>query len=405
VPDVLEQQGLTFANKLAISKGRFDVKEAFGELDLPLLKDRPFAHVLDLSGAVRFADYSSTGSATTWKVDAAWAPVRDIRFRGTISQAVRAPNIGELFGAAGQTFTFFDDPCITSNLGLGKASRPANCQAILAQAGLTPEQIAGFEDPRTVNIAGITRGNAQLKPEKARTWTAGIVLQPSFVRGLQISIDWYDIKLRQAINTVDAQQLAELCVDQASIDNPFCALVKREAGTGLIIDYTVQPENVADFRTAGLEVNLNYGFSVRKLGDFHLQLVGNYLNKLTFVDSPGAAPRSTLGDTYQPQYQAFASADYVSGPIAFTYSVSWWDKTRRYAADRLAGNPNYVDPRYAWYKARWVHNVSATVTVNKKVEFYGGVNNLFNQQPDLGSSTYPTETSGTSFYAGIRSRF
>lgn len=405
VPDVLEQKGLTFANKLAISRGRFDVKEVFGELDLPLLKDRPFAHVLDLSGAVRIADYSSTGTATTWKVDAAWAPVRDIRFRGTISQAVRAPNIGELYGAASQTFTFFDDPCITTNLGLGKPSRAANCQALLAQAGLTPAQIAGFEDTRSVNIAGISKGNGQLKPEKARTWTAGVVLQPGFARGLQISIDWYDIKLRQAINTVDAQQLAELCVDQASIDNPFCALIKREAGTGLIIDYTVQPENVADFRTSGLEVNLNYGFSVRKLGEFHLQLVGNYLNKLTFVDSPGAAPRSTLGETYQPQYQAFVSADYQSGPFTFNYSLSWWDKTLRYSADKLAGNPNYVDPKYAWYKERWVQNISATFAVNKTQQFYGGISNLFNQQPDIGSTTYPTETSGTSFYAGFRAKF
>ncbi len=405
VPDELEQQGLTFSNKLGISQGKFDVKEVFGELDLPLLKDKPLAYVLDISGAVRYADYSSTGGATTWKVDAAWAPVRDIRFRGTLSQAVRAPNIGELYGAAGQTFTFFDDPCLPSNLGLGKSTRPANCQAVLTAAGLTPPQIAGFEDTRTVNVPGISSGNANLQPEKARTWTAGVVLQPSFIRGLAIAIDWYDIKLKQAINTVDAQKLAELCVDQATIDNPFCAAIKRQPGTGLIVDYTVSPQNVAAFRTSGLELNINYNFSIEKLGEFQLKLVGNYLNKLTFVDSPGAEPRSTLGETYQPQYQAFVSASYQRGAFGFNYSLSWWDKTLRYSADRLAGNPNYVDPKYAWYKQRWVHNISANLTVNKKMEFYGGVNNLFNQQPDLGSTTYPTETSGTSFYAGFRAKF
>ena len=404
VPDVLEQQGLTFSNQLGISGGKFDVKEAFGELDLPLLKDMPFAHALSVSGALRFADYSSIGKATTWKIDGAWAPIPDIRFRGTISQAVRAPNIGELFGAASQTFTFFDDPCIVSNRGLGKSTRPANCAAILAQAGLSPADIANFEDARAVNIPGTTSGNAGLGPEKAKTWTAGVVLQPSFLRGLQLSIDWYDIKLRQAINTVDAQQLAELCVDQATINNPFCASLVREAGTGLIIDYTVQPQNVADFRTSGLDVNLNYSFRLNKIGDFHLQVVGNYLNTLTFIDSPGAPPRSERGETYQPKYQVFMNADYSSGPLLLNYSVSWWDKTLRYSADRLAGNATYVDPKYAYYKERWVHNVSATFSINPKIQFYGGVNNLFNQQPDLGSTTYPTEASGTSFYAGFRAK-
>ncbi len=404
VPDVLEQRGLTFSNKLGISRGRFTVKEVFGELDLPLLKDVPLAHVLDVSGAVRYADYSSIGGATTWKIDATWAPVRDIRFRGTLSQAVRAPNIGELFGASSQTFTFFDDPCLPSNQSLGKSTRPANCLAVLTAAGLTPAQIAAFEDTRSVNISGTTGGNPALQPEKARSWTAGVVLQPSFVRGLAIAVDWYDIRLKQAINTVDAQRLAELCVDQATLDNPFCGAIVREPGTGLIVDYTVQPQNVAEFRTAGLEVNLNYAFSLRKIGDFNLKLVGNYLNKLTFVDSPGAAPRSTLGETFQPKYQAFANLSYQTGPFGFNYSISWWDKTLRYSADRLAGNPTYVDPRYARYKQRWVHNTSASFAVSKRGEFFAGINNLFNQQPDLGSNTYPTETGGTSFYAGFRAK-
>ncbi|MFM9934956.1 MAG: TonB-dependent receptor domain-containing protein, partial [Novosphingobium sp.] len=405
VPDVLEQQGYTFSNKLGITRGNFDVKEVFGELDLPLVKDVPFIHVLDLSGAVRYADYSSTGKATTWKIDAAWAPIADIRFRGTISQAVRAPNIGELYGAAGQTYTFFDDPCLPSNRGLGKTTRPANCNAILAQAGLTPAQIAGFEDTRSVNIAGTSSGNSALSPEKAKTWTAGVVLQPRFIPRLQLSIDWYDIKLKQAINTVDAQKLAELCVDQATINNPFCASLVREAGTGLIVDYTVKPQNVAQFHTAGLDVNLNYTFKIEKVGNFGVKFIGSYLNALSFVDSPGAPPRSELGDTYEPRYQAFVSADYATGPVALNYSVSWFGKTRRYSADRLAGNPNYVDPKYAWYKQRWVHSASASFTVNPKFEFYGGINNLFDQKPDLGSTTYPTEASGRSFYAGARARF
>ena len=262
-PDVLEQKGLTFSNQLAPSHGSFSVKEAFGELDLPLLRNKPFADVLDLSGAVRVANYSTSGTGTTWKLDATWGPVKDIHFRGTLSRSVRAPNIGELYGAKSQTFAFFNDPCLPVNLNLGKASRPANCTAILTQSGLTPAQIATFQDTRTVNISGIQSGNANLTPEIANTWTAGVVIQPRFVKGLQVSFDWYDIKLKQAINTVTPQQLADLCVDQLTISNVFCSSITRQQGTGLINDFSVQPQNVAGFQTAGLDINLDYRLALK----------------------------------------------------------------------------------------------------------------------------------------------
>lgn len=404
-PDVLEQQGLTFSNKLLPSRGSFDVKEVFGEIDIPLLKDRPFFHTLDLSGALRYSDYSSIGNTTTWKADLTWAPVRDVRFRGTLSKAVRAPNIGELYSSASQTYAFFDDPCIVANRGLGKASRAANCQAILSQAGLTQAQIDNYEDPRTVNIAGISSGNAALRPEEARTWTAGVVLQPRMLRGFQVSVDWYNIKLKNAINTVTPQQLAELCVDQASINNPFCSTITRQQGTGLITGFSVFPQNVADFRTAGLDVNLNYSFSLPKVGDFNIRVIGNYLDKLTFIGTPGAEPTDDRGQPYMPKYQAFTSVTYSSGPFSFNYSLSWWDKTERYSKDRLRGNPNYVAPQYAYFKERWIHNIYASMDVNKSFQFFGGVNNLFNQKPDLGSISNPTDYTGTTFFAGARAKF
>ena len=404
-PDALEQQGLTFSNKLLPTRGSYDVKEVFGELDVPLLKDRPFFQTLDVSGALRYSDYSSIGHTTTWKGDLTWAPIRDIRFRGTISKAVRAPNIGELYSASSQTFAFFDDPCIIANRSLGKASRAANCQAILSQAGLTAAQIATYDDPRNFNISGTSGGNPKLAPEEGRTWTAGVVLQPSFLRGFQLSLDWYNINLKNAINTVDPQQLAELCVDQATINNQFCAAIQRQQGTGLISGFSVSPQNVANFRTAGLDANLNYTFAIEKIGRFNLHVVASYLDKLTFVGTPGAEATDNLGQIYQPKYQVFTNLNYSTGKFSFAYSLSWWDKTYRYAKDRLAGNPNYVAPEYAFYKERWVHNIYASVDVNQRFQLYGGVSNLFNQKPDLGSILYPTDWTGQSGFVGARVKF
>lgn len=400
-PDPLEQEGLTFSNQLLPAYGKYDVKEVYGEIDLPLVKDKPFAEILDISGAVRFSDYSTIGTTTAWKVDATWAPIHDIRFRGTISTAVRAPNIGELFGAASQTYAFFDDPCSAANRTLGKAPREANCTTLLQQAGLSADQIANFAGNGNVSIPGIQSGNSGLAPEKAKTWTAGIVLQPSFLRGFQASLDWYSITINQAINTVDGQQLAELCVDQPSLDNPFCAAISRASGTGYIDGFTVSPQNVANFKTSGLDLNLTYNLNAGNVGTFVFRLIGSYLNKLTYVGTPGAEATDDLGQAYSPRWQAFGSVNYIKGAFTLAYNVSWFDKTMRFAKDRYQ-SASYVAPEYAWYKERWVHNVQASFAMSKTFEFYGGVTNVFDQKPDLGSILYPTEYIGRSFYAGAR---
>ncbi|WP_353226991.1 TonB-dependent receptor [Novosphingobium sp.] len=407
VPDQLEVKGLTFSNVLNPSHGSYSVKEAFGELDLPLIHNKPFFEVLDFSAAARVSDYTSTGTSTTWKFDGTWAPIRDIKFRGTLSRSVRSPNISELYGAKSQTFFFFDDPCIVSNRTLGKPPRAANCQALLAQSGLTPAQIAKFDDTRSVNIAGTQGGNGALRPEVANTWTAGVVLQPSFTPGLSVSFDWYNIKIKQAINTVDPQQLADLCVDQQTIDNPFCKAIIRAPGTGLISDYALQPQNVASFQTAGLDINLDYHVSVKKFGTVFAKIVGNYLNKLTTVGTPGAAPTDELAQYKytSPKYQFYTNVGFNTGNFTFDYSWSWFDKTQRYTPDKLAGNPNYVAPQYVWVKARSVHNIYASVDVEKNFTFYGGVTNILNQKPDLGFNSYPTEAIGQSFFIGAKVKY
>jgi len=401
-PDPIAAQGLTFTNALASTVGSYDVKEAFAELNAPLLKDRPFFQRLEFGAAIRFSDYSTTGSTTTWKLDATWAPIKDIRFRGTYSNATRAPNINELFGGGSQTFEFFDDPCNPTNINAGKSTRPANCQAVLAAAGLTPAQIASYEDTRTVNVPGIASGNPNLSPEKARTWTAGAVFQPKFLRGFNLAVDWYDIKLKNAINQVTAQELAELCVDQANISNVFCQSITRQQGTGLINGFTVAPQNVADFRTAGLDVNMSYRVETAKFGTFNWSVKGNYLHRLEFIGTPGAPVTNSLQTAYAPKFQANSDLTWSLGPWTLNYGVSWFDKTRRYTAEQVASTPNFVDPRYVFYKDRWVHDLYLSVDVDKRFQFYGGVNNMFDTKPSLGSIGYPVDAVGRFMFVGAR---
>jgi len=405
IPDPVSQQGLTFANLTPIARGHFTVKEAFGEVDAPLLKNLPFAHLLTIGGAVRFSDYSTIGHTTTWRLNGQYAPIRDITFRGTYAQSVRAPNIGELFAPNGQDFEFISDPCSTANINLGKPSRPANCRALLTSLGADPST---FTDLNSANISGLLGGNPSLKAETARTWTAGAVIAPRFVRGLTISADWYDIKLKDAISTVAPQQLADLCVDQPDLNNQFCAAITRNNGgnqPGRIVGFTRIPQNVANYATRGLDLDVAYALRPRwDYGSFDLHLVGNYLDKLTLIGTPGADPTNYRGtyDGSAPKYQANFDATWNYKKLKLGYDLSWFSHVLRYSHDAVDADPNLTAPEYKYIKAHWQHDIYASYDVNEKFEMYGGVKNLTQPKPDPSLIYYPNEPLGRFLYVGAR---
>lgn len=407
VPDQLLQQGALADFSLQLpEQGEFDVKEAFAELQVPLLRDMPLAHELSFGAAIRLSDYSTVGKTTTWKVDGTYAPIRDVTFRGTYSEAVRAPNITELFAPRNGGFSFISDPCDPVFVTEGTQFRAENCRAALTAAGLSPAQIAVFNpenDPTaTVSLPGFSGGNRNLREETARTWTAGVVVRPSFIPGLVASFDWWDIKLSNAVNTPSAQDLAELCVDQPSLDNVFCQSITRSGTTGYISSYFVQPVNVANFRTAGADFKLNYSFRTEKLGSFSIGLVGGYLDRLEFIPTPGAQVDIDREEAYSPKWNATGDITWKMDGVTVNYGISWFSKTRRYELETLAANPDLVDPQYLYFKERWQHDVQIGFDVADKFRFYVGGNNIWNQKPDIASSNYPISFVGRYLYAGAK---
>lgn len=389
------------------SAGKFDVKEAFGELNAPLLKDVPFANILSVGAAGRFSDYSTIGSTRAYQFNAIWAPISSISFRGSYGRSVRAPNIGELFQPATGTSNFFNDPCYVANRSQGTSFRDANCRALIAAAGGNQATFTAANNPNaTIFIPGTQSGNAGLRPEVARTWTAGVVLRPAFIPGLSISADWYDIRLRDAINTPDANTVATLCVDQPSLDNAFCQSVTRQRGTGFINGFTVQPQNVAAFRTAGLEVNATYRFSIGAAGDVDLRFVGGYLDKLEQIATPGAAIENNVDQVFRPQWNFNLSPTWTVGALTLNYNLRWQDGVRRFGRIQTDGNASYVDPQYFRYKELWQHDIQAQIAAGERFDFYLGVNNIGDQKPDIGFSTnVPISPIGRYYYSGVRVRF
>lgn len=404
VPALEDQLGQTFGNDLLPTEGDFDVKEAFAELRLPIFENRPGFEQLELSAAARISDYSTVGQTFTYNVGGIWAPVRDLRFRGTYARTVRAPNIGELFSPQSQTFEFIDDPCDINNVNNGTEFRQANCAAILTGLGFDPTT---FQDPNSSSVPGLQRGNVNLSEETADSWTVGAVIQPRFIPGLAITIDYYNITIEDAINTAAAEEVIELCVDQPSLDNVFCDSVGRNPNTGGINFFAVQPENVANFRTSGIDFEINYRFNpasigIEDFGMFNFRLLGNYLDELTFIATPGADVDDDRGEAFAPEYQATLDITWMKGPWTINYGFNYFSETLRFSNADIAGDPDIASPENITFDERRTHDFQlAYDIVPDRFRIYAGVNNFTNQLPDF-ATAYPVNPIGRFFYLGVR---
>ncbi|MCW4460176.1 TonB-dependent receptor [Sphingomonas sp. BT-65] len=409
-PSEWTEAGLLLDSSQAFpDSGKFDVKEVFGEIDLPILRDLPFAHILSIGGAVRFSDYSTIGNTTTWSINGVYSPIRDITFRGTLGQAVRAPNLGELFNAPSGTYQFIPDPCGIDRITDGTATRQANCTAILSGLGIDPTTFDPAGDaisPENTSLLGRAGGNRELQEESARTWTAGVVLRPRFIPGLQLAVDWYDISIRQAINTPSAQELAELCVDQPTIDNVYCANLSRDPTTGYISNFLVQPANVASFDTEGLDVVLNYRVTPGSFGTFNLRMAANYLHKLEFIPTPGAEVDDDRLESAvrAPEFSGTADLTWIYDNISLNYGINYFSKTLRYSREQVEADPDITSAEYMYIKPRWEHELQLSVNVNDNFTFYAGANNLFDSKPDVGMTNYPVSSVGRYLYAGFKAK-
>jgi iron complex outermembrane recepter protein len=406
VPSAEDRAGLTFGNIIEPTKGDFDVKEVFAEIDVPLLADLPYVQSLSVDAAIRLSDYSTIGNATTWKLGAVWQPIDDITLRATTAEATRAPNIGELFSPSAQTFAFVSDPCSQANLPNGTEFRAGNCAAILGALGVADP--GSFIDPNSASIAGSVIGNPDLTEEVADTTTIGVILRPRFIDNLTVTVDWYDIKLDDAVRTATPLEAASLCVDLPSTDNEFCDLFVRQQGTGAIVDFNQQPVNVAQFATRGVDFTASYLFVpaewgvTRDLGQFNARLIGNKLTKLTFVNLPGADPDSDKGEENAPEWQLAFDLTWMRGPVVANYGLTYFDETQRFTKLTRTNNPNIAEPRYLDYKRHLVHNLHAGYDFRDNISVFGGVNNLTNEKPDIGETFYPVSAVGRYFYFGVQ---
>jgi outer membrane receptor protein involved in Fe transport len=411
IGDVSDNQTLLFdaASRQFNAGGQFDVVEVFGEVMLPILADTPFFHELTIGAAGRYADYSTIGGAFTWNVNGVWAPIEDIRFRGTYAQAIRAPNIAELFDPQqGATFRP-NDPCSQSNIDRLIASNDPAAQNRLnnCRADGIP---AGYEDPLTARFSGTSGGNANLQEETATTFSVGAVVQPRFIPGLTVSADYYSIEIEDAIQAVTSQDIVDTCYDLATFPNDFCGLFTRNRTAGsptfLGLNFLQQTQiNFAKLETRGIDFQVNYGFDLGE-NNFNLQVGGNWTERLnrffdpvdTTLVNPG------LRELGAPEWAGFGSVTWNRGAFTLNYGVQYIGSTAAASVIQIERIDDEFGPA-GFAPEYWLHNVAFNLDATDQITLYGGINNLTNEEPYLSSSAYPVSGIGRTLFLGVTARF
>ncbi len=283
---------------LTVDEG-FHSNEFFGEVIAPIVTDRPFFYNLTLEAGIRYADYSTTGGNTTWKVGGSWAPVRDIKFRAAYTRAVRAPNIGELYTPRLTGLNnLAAEPCQGN---VTNATTRTLCIAQLAAAGLTAGSLGNVPAPIAGQVNQTTEGNPNLQPEQATTITVGAVFQPSFIPGLTATLDWYRIRVTDAITEPTVGDILNGCFGQSNPNDPRCLSIRRNPLTGGLSGSTATTEgiirissNQGRLETEGYDLTLAYD---RQFGDVRLGIAtqGNYTTKSRFQSNPSSFNRECAG--------------------------------------------------------------------------------------------------------------
>jgi outer membrane receptor protein involved in Fe transport len=419
--DPLIENGETFYNSIpTFTSPAFEVKEAFAEIRLPVLKDLPFAHELTISAAGRVSNYSgATGTTWAYNVGGEYAPTQDIRFRANYARSVRAPNVGESFAAQGQNFATVVDPCSARNLGAGTTFRGPNCTAAGRPAAYD------FVYIQSLNI--VSGGNPNLTEETSDSYTYGGVLTPRFVPGLSLSVDYYNIKVKNVISSLTAQQILNNCYDSPTLANPFCGFFRRNAaaGTGPAGEIPFQvlegsllasAANFASLHVRGIDVDLSYQHKL-SFGKFSTHFIYTHaLQNDQFADPARPTfPNQILGELGDPKDTFNWNVNLSVGIFDLGYQMRYiGPQVVNFAEDLYSvgglppQNADYSSPTQ--YPEVTYHNVRFAINPTPRFNLYFGIDNVTNKRVPLGGTgvgagTGIYEAKGRSFYAGVTAKF
>ena len=392
--------------------GEYDVMDAFLEVRLPIFMDREFAYEFTVDGAVRVADYSTLGQATTWKVGFSYSPVEELNIRGTYSEAVRAPNISELFDPQLPiTVNLNLDPCDPANIGAGTSSRVDNCVAGLQAAGVPLDDIVDGDgnyiwvNPLTARFSGTSGGNPDLDVETAETVTIGTVYRPTFIEGLTLSVDYWSVEIEDAISAVGSSDILNGCYDSANYPGlGFCDQFTRR-GDGGLNSLTTGQINFAAVEAEGYDVSVNYTFSI-DANDFGISVVGTRQNKLNEYFNPTDPADVDIGieEIRTPKTAGNIELSWSRGDLSMAFQTTYQSRQAYREMEEALGINDYEQLFGAgsgFFGSTVIHDVNVSYQLDDGLAVFGGINNLTDEIPFATQEAWPVGPRGRTLFFGV----
>nr|WP_229259549.1 TonB-dependent receptor [Duganella aceris] len=398
--------------------GSTNVKELYAEMRVPVLRDAPFARQLSLNGALRYSDYSMKGSGGVWthSLGAQWEPVHDVTVRAQIQRAIRAPNIGELYGPRNPLTPVANDSC--SNR-VSAAAQTAALRALCVASGVPNAAVFTAGVQPNAQVATLAGGNPSLAPETADTTTFGLVYTPHSIPNLAFSADFYKINVDGAVASLGGtlQNLFDLCYKVfADANSVYCKAIHRDPVTGAMgggnayVDQSLS--NTGGIKTSGIDLNAVYSRDIGYgpwPGASRIEIGGNwtYTREYTFtpvqefpnlknfcVGSFGA-----ICGAPAPKWKGIGRINWRNGPLTLLLRGRYTGEVLRdtYLLPLRQGSaaPAMEDVSVARIKAQQYVDLSLSLKLADQMVVHFGINNLFNRDPPLLGSGAVTWALGT----------
>jgi len=429
VQDALGATGALFFNAIGTRAGEYSVKDAYGEIRIPLLRGAPFAEELSVELAGRVSDYSTIGGTDQYRLHAEWAPFEDVRFRATQSTAVRAPNIVELFAPQSRNFTTAAiDPCdrdvFRSANAAQQAARRVTCAAAIP--GWNPATFQSNFGVGRSSLPLLQGGNPDLGPETAHTYEYGVVIQPRWVPGLQVSADFFKYNISNQVGLVQINTLLQnLCHDsaQAYASNPFCGQIQRDptganggAVPGGVVQVVLVNQNVASVKVEGWDYSASYGFRTEDVfgqdfGDIALRIDATWMYRFAVQGLPGQAyvQNANTMNNGTPEWKGNASARWSYDKYSFQWNTLYIGSMISQSAVVPGAITRYKTGDY------FRHDARVTYKLNEQTLLRAGVINLFDKHPPsipdnniyngIGTGSSQYDNRGRFFFVGAGLNF
>ncbi|TLM79911.1 TonB-dependent receptor plug domain-containing protein [Microbulbifer harenosus] len=398
--------------------GSYSVDEFYGEVRVPVLEGRPWADILAFEASFRYSDYNTIGSDTTFGAVIEYAPLEQLRFRGTYSEGFRAPGLDDLFLTPTVSAETYTDPCNDYDADEDPVNVVANCMA----DGIAPGTTIGTQ------ATGLFGGNPDLNAETSESYTLGIVWTPTFTDDMGFTLDYFNISIDDAIGTLTTNTIVNGCYESANFSSPLCDLItgapavgtspsadapQRRASDLTIAGQLLNSQNVSTFETSGVDLGFDYSMEMGP-GIFTVNATATYLHEWKYrasADDPtidlagyyGADPVTTAIVAF-PEWKLYTT---------FGYEYDCWSA---FTTVRMLGEVDDFDPQAGdlatHIDTTWYQDVNFNYFRWENIKITGGIRNVWNQQPpyvtnydDMNTLMRSYDTVGRFFYGSVTFQF